>query len=1533
MSELPQDLRELSAEDKRALLVRLLEEKRNREESTFPLSHGQKALWFFHQFVRGTSAYNVASAMRIRGRLNLAVLPAAIQVLVDRHPCLRTVFALSPSGEPFQQVVEKGSFTYREIDAAAWPWERLYSCLVDEAHCPFDLERGPLFRVNVYVQSPENYVVLMVMNHIVVDFWSMGVLMQEFLAIYKAKNDGAEPALPVLQANYKDYIEWEKSMLAGQEGEKLFSYWQEQLHGELPVLKLLSNRRRPPSLADRGAVFVSKVDKQIARQLQALAAVEGTTLYTVLLAVFQVLLYRYTGQGDILVGSPVAGRTLAELENVVGFFVNTIVLRASLNEELHFNTFLRQIRGKVLGAFAHQDYPLPLLVERLQPSRYGSYSPLFQVMFNLVQPRHLERSGAARILLGNAHGKIQFSGLEVEALSLEQRAAHFDLTLTVIDVEASITAQWQYNAGFLCAESVARMAEHFNMLLGGIVSDPGRRIAQLPLLTTEDRRLLVEWNNTEKEFPSHLCFHELFAAQAARTPDHIAISTQTEAMSYQELNTRASHLAGKLPQRQFGPQAVLAVLARRGCNLLTAMLAIFKTGNIYLPIDPAYPAARVRYMLEQSRAMLLLAERNQTAVIAEILSGIALEKRPAVMVIEDLSEGTRSPENHVSTCKPEDLAYVIFTSGSTGLPKGAMIEHQGMLNHLFAKISDLGLTSTDIVAQTASQCFDISMWQYLAPLLIGGQTHIIDQETAGNPYRLLRCVDDSKVSILESVPSLIAEMIYELGTREMSRPQLKSLRWFLATGEDLQPELCRRWFHYYPGTPLFNAYGPTECSDDVTHHPILEPPDPDAIYVPIGRPIANMQTYVLDKCLEPVPIGLPGELYVGGVGVGRGYIHEPDRTALAFVPDPFSQIPDRRMYKTGDLVRMRHDGLLEFLGRLDSQVKLHGQRIELHEIESVLARHGNVREVVVVSEKKSADAVRLVAYIVAKEKPTPPIYELRSALKDQLPHYMVPSAFIFLDALPRSANGKLDRDALPAADGVRPELEAAFVPPRNETEKGLAELWARLLKLERVGVFDNFFELGGHSMLAIQLLSRLRGTYSRDIAARRFFENPTVAALAQLISSPFEAGEDEPYLATNMEELRVDVTLDPDIIPRVSAIPTAQESILLTGATGFLGSYLLLELLRQTQAKIYCLVRATSPQNGMEKIRRQLESYGLAHQELADRVHVVVGDLAKLLFGHSQDEFSALAGQIGVIYHNAAWVSSVLPYPALRATNVLGTQEVLRLACLGNAKPVHYVSTLAVCSLLGDSGNAVREDDDISQVQQLFGGYAQSKWVAEGLVHLARARGLPVTVYRPGIITAHSKTGVANSEDLFSALLKGCIQLGAAPIMHAAIEMTPVDYVCEAMIRISRQPDSCGKVFHLLNPSAITCEQLVHWVDALGYPLQQITFDEWISKLEALGADLRNNALYPFISLFPVLDIEMQKYLGVTLSEMRLPRYDCSNTVKALQSSSLKCPAVDKNMLGRYLSRLAENYVLQPTTNGGPSEEGPQSKSRTANAG
>ena len=984
------------------------------------------------------------------------------------------------------------------------------------------------------------------------------------------------------------------------------------------------------------------------------------------------------------------------------------------------------------------------------------------------------------------------------------------------------------------------MQQHYLTLLQEFVTDATRHITDVSFLPQEElQSLLVDWNDTAVAYPSQQCFAELFTAQVEQTPDAIAAICGQEQLTYATLNQRANALAHYLHDHNVGPDTLVALLAERGIPLLTAILAIFKLGGAYLPLDPHHPAVRVRQVLDHSKCSIVLSTRAFDPTLSQVVENMSPAMQPEIVYLEDAFYH-QATENPPIGQTPHHLAYVIYTSGSTGTPKGVMVEQRGMINHLYAKIDALQLTDTDRIAQTASQCFDISVWQMLAALLVGGSVCLYPDEIAHDPTRLLTEVERDNVSILETVPSLLRAMLDLHETEPAGRPGLHALRWLVPTGEALPADLCRRWLTLYPHCPLLNAYGPTECSDDVAHQPIYDAPAEIESYMPIGQAVNNTQLYVFDRTLMPVPIGVVGELYVGGDGVGRGYLGDAQRTAEAFLPDPFSLEKGARLYKTGDLARYRSDGTLEFLGRVDHQVKLRGYRIELGEIETVLGQHPAVRDVVVVAREDVEGDRRLVAYVVLHSEQVVSAEELLHFVREKLPDYMVPSACILMEALPLTANGKLDRRALPIPDESRPMLAVEYIAPRTPVEEELAAIWREILGLERIGIRDDFFDLGGHSLLTVRLVSQIEKQFGKRLPLAVIFQGRTIEALAEILSRQNEASpwspEAEAQLPTfdMLTEATLDLTACPEIWPGEPVTDPA--NILLTGATGFLGAFLLSELLHQTAADIYCLVRASDMSEGMRKLQQTLTSSLLWQPEYSDRIKLILGDLAQPLFGLSKYAFEELANKLDVIYHNGALVNMLYPYQELKAANVLGTQEILRLATHGKIKPLHYVSTLSVYSHMDfPTVRRIREQEPIDEHSaHMRGGYAQSKWVAEKLVTVARSRGLPVAIYRPGRITGHSQSGAWRTDDVLCRMIKGCIQLGSVPMIVSdeILEMTPVDYVSRGIVALSRRKASLGQAFHLFNTTTTSVSDLITWINAFGYEVQQTEYDTWLAELE-----------------------------------------------------------------------------------------------------
>ncbi len=1481
------------------------------EEDVFvlPASFAQRRLWFLDQWEPGV--YHITMAVRLTGRLNVTAMERALREVVRRHEALRTSFKIV-DGNLFQVIVPQVHFALTEVDLQKFPEDvrrvKLRRLVREDIQRPFDLRQGPALRATLLQLGEQEHAFLLTMHHIISDAWSMEVFFYELKTLYAAYVFGQPSPLQELPIQYADYAIWQQEWLQGEVLERQLTYWKQQLDA-LPMLQLPLDHPRPAVQTFRGAAQIVILPKALTDKLKALSRREGVTLFMTLLAAFQTLLFRYTDQDDIVVGIPIAGRTDSKLEKLIGCFINTLALRTDLAGNPTFRELLRRVREMTLDAYEHQDIPFEKLVEELQPERDLSRNPLTQVMFGLQNVRH-EVVNLPELTLSPLKFDSETAMLKQGDANWISRQQSFldnepvmcDLDLTMWEREDELAGEIKYNTDLLDEPTIIRMKAHFLNLLEAVVADPTQHITDLALLSEAERQqMLVEWNATSVAYPKEETFAALFEAQVDRTPEAVAASCEQAHITYRQLNHQANQVAHHLHDYGIGPESVVALLAERDIPFLTAMVAVFKAGGAYLPLDPQHPTARLRHVLQHSDCRLVLTTSAFVSTLAGALEEMPAETRPQVLLLEELLQQPHIQDNLSLQTSPRQLAYVIYTSGSTGRPKGAMVEQQGMLNHLFAKIADLQLTESDRIAQTASQCFDISVWQFLTALVVGGQMQIFPDEVTHDPGRLLAQVEEQHISILETVPSMMRAMLDVLEISLTKGPKLAALRWLIPTGEALPGELCRHWLRLYPAIPLLNAYGPTECTDDVTFYPIFQVPDETHITIP-------------DRGMRPVSIGVSGELYIGGIGVGRGYLADATRTAEAFVPDPFSEEPGARLYRTGDVVRYLNDGTMEFMGRRDHQVKMRGYRIELGEVEAVLAQHPGVRECAVLAREDVPGNARLVAYVVVRAERTCTAEELKRMAKEMLPDYMVPSAFVFLDALPLTPNGKLDRQALPTDSESQAVFEGAYTAPRTEIEAELVDIWSELLaiKRERIGIHDDFFALGGHSLLTVRLLTQMRKQFKKNISLAAIFQGRTIAALAEMVSRRNESSlwSSKGEAQETMVDLLAEATLDLEVCPEVwpGELVTKPSRILLTGVTGFLGSFLLVELLRQTTAQIYCLVRASTAEQAQQRVQSALEATEMWLPEYNSRIVVLRGDLAQLFIGLSSEQFEELSETVEVIYHSGALVNSLYPYSELKAANVSGTKEILRLATHGRIKPLHYISTISVFSRTGQAqAKSIREQESIDDhARHLADGYAQSKWVAEELVTMARSRGLPVVVYRPGRITGHSQTGAWRTDDLLCRMLKGCIQLGGVPTLTAEerLELTPVDYVSRAIVALSGRKASLGQAFHLFNPTTLSISELVAAVNATGYPVRQMAYDTWLDEFERFSEGTPDHVLAPLASLFPKTDQDGQQ------SQMPKRAFDRSNAVTALAGTSISCPPADGTLISTYIANLVQSGFL-----------------------
>ncbi|MBW4546343.1 MAG: amino acid adenylation domain-containing protein [Symplocastrum torsivum CPER-KK1] len=1033
-----------------------------------PLSWNQQRLWFLAQLEPNSPVYNEPFTIRFGGAIDVDALSKALNEIIKRHESLRERF-ITIDGQPVQVIDPPSTFNLAVVDLRQFPEDQREAealrLAIRESKQLFDLTSGPLLRATLMQLADQDYRLFLTVHHIVIDGVSIySVFVPELAALYEAFSTAKPSPLAELPIQYADFTLWQRQWLAGEILESQLNYWKQQLRGDLPVLQLPYDRPRPAVQTFRGARQCLTLSKDLTSSLKALSRQEGVTLFMTLLAAFKTLLYRYTEQEDIVVGTVSAGRNRPEIEGLIGFFLNTLVLRTDMSGSPSFRQLLGRVREITLGAYGHEDLPFEKLIQTLQPDRNLSHNPLFQVAFVLEPPMPSLNCGWT-----------------MSQLDIQTDTAKLDLTLELDERPEGIIGRFEYNTDLFDASTISRMIDHFQTLLEGIVADPDKRLWELPLLTVAQQQQLMALNNTKADYPLEACIHQLFEAQVERTPDAVAVVFEGEQLTYLQLNQRANQLAHHLQKLGVEPEMLVGICVERSLEMVVGLLGILKAGGAYLPLDPSYPQERLAFMLEDAQVSVLLTQQKLVADLPEYGGHrFCLDTEWEVLAQE-------SEEKPLSSVTTDNLAYTIYTSGSTGKPKGVLVTHQNLVHSTSARISYYSEPVTSFLL-LSSFAFDSSIAGIFWTLCQGGILVLPPAKFQQELLQLTKLIAQHHVSHLLSLPSL-----YNLILEQAEPQQLTCLRTVIVAGEPCSRELVEHHSKLLANTSLFNEYGPTEGTvwSSVYHCQ----PSGIRTQVPIGRPIANMQIYLLNKYLNPVPIGVPGEIHIGGAGIARGYLNRPELTNQKFIPNPFSDEPGQRLYKTGDLARYLSDGNIEFLGRLDHQVKIRGFRIELGELESTLLQHPSVRETAVIAREDIPSDKRLVAYIVPNPEQTPTIDGLRRFLKQKLPDYMVPSAFVLLNTLPLTPNGKVDRRALPVPDQSRPDQSVKFMAPRTSIEQQLADIWAEVLRLEQVGVHDNFFELGGHSLLATQVISRLRQAFGVELPVRALFEAPTVADL------------------------------------------------------------------------------------------------------------------------------------------------------------------------------------------------------------------------------------------------------------------------------------------------------------------------------------------------------------------------------------------------------------------------------------------------------
>jgi amino acid adenylation domain-containing protein len=1053
--------------------------RRQSPASPPPLTFAQQRLWFLERLEPGTPAYNIPRVYRIRGRLDVAALGRCVDEIMRRHEVLRTVVT-EEAGRPLLSILDRLTGLLRVEDARGTDaadrersaWQRAEV----EVRQPFDLTRGPLVRALLVRQGREDQLLVITMHHIVSDGWSLGVFARELGELYTAFAKGARNPLEDLPIQYGDFAAWQRERLQGETLEAQMRYWRGELGGALPVLDLRTDRVRPMARRSIGGTHRFAIPQQLMEDLKELSRREGCTLFMSLFAAYTALLHRYSGQEEVIIGSPIAGRTRLEVEGLVGLFVNTLALRVGCTGDLTFRQLLKHVREKALGAYDHQEVPFEKLVEELQPERTLSRTPVFQTMF---------------VLQNTPSPPLHLQGLEVEKKNIDTGSAKFDMTLSVTDKGDRTEGLLEYDSDLFEPETPARMAQHYCTLLQSVVANPAQEVSALPLLTEDDRRrILVDWNSTDAPYPAANCIHELFEARVRHTPDKIALEFEEQRLSYAGLNERANRLAHALRAAGAEPGMPVGVCLERSHHMIVALLAILKTGAAYVPLDPAYPAERIKFMREDARLSLIVSQEKLLHRLP-MLDGAGAARVLSVDGDTPVIDA-QSADNPAVPVSPAALAYVIYTSGSTGTPKGVAIEHRNVAVLIGWAGDTYGSEELDGVLASTSICFDLSVFEILVPLCLGGTVLLVE-----NVLQLPSLRGSTDVRLVNTVPSAITELLRIDGIPA-------SVRTVNLAGEPLTQPLVRQIYALGHVKKVYDLYGPSE---DTTYSTFTLRTS-EGIQT-IGKPLSNKRVYILDRRGEPVPVGVIGEITIGGKGVARGYFGKPDLTARSFLKDPFSAEPEARMYRTGDLGRFRADGTIEFFGRMDRQIKLRGFRIELGEVEAAIAAFPAVRECVVIVREDAPGLRRIVAYVVFRDGAPSSGADVREFVKASLPEFMVPAMVVPLANLPLLPNGKIDRAALPLPDeeagqGARGTSDA----PRTQVETVIAQIWSSMLGVRDVGIRENFFDLGGHSLLATQVISRMRDALHVDLPLISLFESPTVEGLASLVEEAVLRGMD-----------------------------------------------------------------------------------------------------------------------------------------------------------------------------------------------------------------------------------------------------------------------------------------------------------------------------------------------------------------------------------------------------------------------------------------
>ncbi len=1470
-----------------------------------PLSHAQQRLWFLDQLDPASPVYNLAAALRLRGHVDRDALQQACDALVRDHDILRTTFELRdgtahqvihPANGAHALKLHAEQVTDRPAHGAS-TGASTRARAEELAREPFDLAQGPLARAYLLSPSSDEHILLFVQHHIVSDGWSLGIAMRQFMEHYEAACAGVALGRHRPQLRYADFARWQQAAqqdaAAGLAHAAGLEFWKHSLTGAPFALELPTDRPRPATQSRAGRRLRFPLPQGLSDDLRELSRSLNATLFDTLAAACSVLLERLSGAEDMVLGTVVANRTRLEQEDVLGLFVNTLPLRVQLTGDPTFAQLVARVHGLAINAWEHQEIPFEQVVEAINPPRDLSRAPIFQVAFgvdNLPDP------------------PMALAGLELEVLDLDLGSAKLDLNIMLEERATRLEGAVEFSTDLFDDDTIRRWWSCFETLLRSCVATPRLSIHRLAILDELDRRQLQDefaGPNVSLAEPSSLPARFLAAARAHRESTALIdlAPSSPRPWTYRQLHERVLQLATELQARGVGPESLVGLVIPRSTEALIAMLATWVAGGAVLPLDVDQPATRLARLMEEAGVSLTLVCGSSAAELRHgpwerlDLEGLAALGSPE-------GSDVRAPEEHFAPPAPSQLAYVLFTSGSTGQPKGVEVTHGALAEQFAWYLNELAATSADRFMARIPIHFDANFLEWVPPLLTGGSLVMVPPEQSADPRRLAEIAATHDVSVLHEPPPMLEALL-----REPQLAHASALRHLTTGGDLLHEQLIASSFAQLPIERAITLYGPTEACIDVTcrRWDRGDMDDSSLGIATVGTPHDNVRLHLVDRRDRLVPVGVPGEILISGRHLARGYRGQPEATVRAFPQDPFGP-RGQRVYRTGDLGRWHADGQLEFLGRLDAQVKVSGQRVEPGELEATLLGHPAIRDAHV---RARHDRAALLAWVAVQPGERPALDEagLKSWLRQRLPPILIPSRVSLQASLPRLSTGKIDGAALPPLDRSGEQTAQAKPdhgdePPLTPTEALVLQVFREVLERSTLGLHDDFFESGGNSLMALKLVADMEHGFEQVLSLRELFEQPTPARVAQLLEHKQHGLPGAGPRTGAALDLRAEATLDASL--SVSAPPASwpPRKVFLTGATGFLGIHVLAELLLRSDVEVHALVRADSPQLGLERLTASLERYALygpIHESGAlTRVHAVPGQLDAQRFGLGERQFDDLGRELDAIIHSGASVDFFKHYGALKAANVDGTREVLRLACQTRTKPVHYVSTIGVIAFERLQTKLVRESDPLPGPEGLEGGYEQSKWVAEQLVHEASARGLPVSVHRPGRVSASATTGLGNTEDMASRVFAGCVAMGAVPDIDGSLDITPVDYCAAALVHLFLHQRAEGRVYHLVNPQRARMQDAYDAAERVGHATRRLSYAAWHAEfLERVGGK-PDDPMYP---LLPLLTSASDGLLRESdfLPDLVMPELGWDNVRKGLEGSGIACPVVDTGLIERWI--------------------------------